>query len=165
MLVVALRPNFIVQRHAARPIPQYRSMSICTGFLTGSLIMEHMDRRKEERTDGQSPGAQDLNELQTPQREEFTVWVDDNYHFMDEGERYKLGDFATEAQALAAAKAIVDEFLLEHYIPGMSAEQLLAGYKQYGEDPWFVSTEQPFSAWRYAEERCRKICGREPESS
>ena len=41
----------------------------------------------------------------------YTVFVDDNFHYMDESERYKLGEFADCASAVAACKQIVDEFL------------------------------------------------------
>ena len=41
----------------------------------------------------------------------YTVFVDDNFHYMDESERYKLGEFADCASAMAACKQIVDEFL------------------------------------------------------
>jgi len=40
----------------------------------------------------------------------YTVFVDDNFHYMDESERYKLGDFPDCASAVAACKKIVDEF-------------------------------------------------------
>src|SRR5437879_6107440 len=37
----------------------------------------------------------------------YTVFVDDNFHYMDESERYKLGEFADCASAVAACKQIV----------------------------------------------------------
>jgi uncharacterized protein YktA (UPF0223 family) len=84
--------------------------------------------------------------------------VDDNYHFTDETERYEVGVFATAEEAIAASKAIVDEFLNKAYKPGITAEELEKGYKHFGEDP-FISTmdkaDEPamFSAWEYAKER------------
>ena len=44
----------------------------------------------------------------------YQVFVDDNYHYMDEDERYKHGDFATFEEALTACKTIVDEYLQEN---------------------------------------------------
>ena len=32
----------------------------------------------------------------------YSVYVDDNYHYMDESERYKKGDYATLDEAIAA---------------------------------------------------------------
>lgn len=69
----------------------------------------------------------------------YTVIVDDNFHYMDEDERYRHGEFDDCESAVKACKKIVDEFLLQHYEPGMIAEQLLTGYIMFGEDP-FVST-------------------------
>ena len=91
----------------------------------------------------------------------YTVFVDDNFHYMDKDERYKLGEFDSADEAVAAAKKIVDEFLESNHKPGQSAEELLATYKSFGEDPW-ISGGDPrckFSAWDYAELRCREICG------
>jgi len=93
----------------------------------------------------------------------FTVYVDDNYCYMDEDRRWKLGEFETHQEAVAAAKELIDSFLLEHYTPGMTAETLLNGYKGFGDDP-FITGEGPgidserFSAWEYAERKCEEIC-------
>ncbi len=87
----------------------------------------------------------------------FTVYVYDNYHYMDESERYKLGDFTTINQAEQAARKVVDNCLAEHYQVGMDASALFKAYKMFGDDPQIVG--QHFSAWDYAENRCREMCG------
>ncbi len=90
----------------------------------------------------------------------FTVLVDDNYHYMDESERYELGEYASYEAAVAACKAIVDEFLTEAYTKRTSADDLYKGYVGFGEDP-FVRPEPEgvhFSAWGYAKQRCSEIC-------
>lgn len=91
----------------------------------------------------------------------YQVFVDDNYHYQDEDERYKLGDFATFDEAVNACKATVDEFLLHNYKEGTTAENLYKSYKDFGEDPFIVGENAPFqfSAWTYAKERCAQICG------
>jgi len=91
----------------------------------------------------------------------YTVFVDDNSHYMDKKERYKLGDFDSPAEAVAAAKKIVDDFLNSNHTTGRSAVELLAAYKSFGEDPWISSDDAgcKFSAWDYAQRRCREICG------
>ena len=93
-------------------------------------------------------------------RKPYTVFVDDNFHYMDESERYTLGHFATYEKAVAAAKRIVDKFLAAQHKRGMSAEELLKKYKTFGQDPYIVPNDREpgFSAWTYAEERCRSIC-------
>lgn len=92
----------------------------------------------------------------------YVVWVDDNYHAWDESSRVKAGRFETAEEAIAACKKIVDEFLLNGFKPGMTAEHLYKGYKGFGEDP-FIEKENPsdpyvkFSAWDYARQRCEEL--------
>ena len=91
----------------------------------------------------------------------FKVMVDDNFHYMDESERYSAGEFATLDEALAVAKGIVDEFLISAYEPGISADELMSGYVMFGEDPFIVTAEVPgvvFSARDYARERVADMC-------
>lgn len=89
----------------------------------------------------------------------FTVYVDDNYHYQDESERYKLGEFDSYDEAVKECKKIVDEFLSGHH-EGKKSEELLSEYQQYGEDPWITPEPEGkhFSAWDYAEERCKVLC-------
>lgn len=111
----------------------------------------------------------------------FTVLVNDNSHYLDESERYKLGDFSDYEQALAACMRLVDAFLDAHCRPGMSTKQLFELYTSFGEDPFVVpagasavrktTAGQPeptasttgdasaFSAWDYARRRCQELCG------
>jgi hypothetical protein len=97
----------------------------------------------------------------------YTVCVDDNFHYMDESERYSLGEFATAAQAVETCQKIVDEFLRQGFKPGMKWQDLYEGYVGFGEDPFIVG-EPPvrFSAWDYARRRCVEMCagGSPPET-
>ena len=43
----------------------------------------------------------------------YTVMVDDNFHFMDEDERYTLGTFPTKREALNASLRLVGQDLLD----------------------------------------------------
>ena len=93
----------------------------------------------------------------------YTVYVDDNYNYMDESRRWTLGSFNTYHAAVIAAKKLVDAFLLEHYKPGTTAEGLFSGYRGYGEDPFIMGNEpelesERFSAWKYAKEKSKEIC-------
>ena len=88
----------------------------------------------------------------------YIVYVDDNFHFLDEEERYKLGEYDSEEEAIEAARRIIDEFLIANYKPGMTTEELIDLYKTFGEEPW--CSQCAFSAWRYAEQRCKELCGR-----
>jgi hypothetical protein len=89
----------------------------------------------------------------------FELFVDDNYHSMDEQSRYSAGTFALYDEALAKAKAIVDEFLAQHHQPGMTSKELYEGYTGFGEDPFIIPAGEPhFSAWDYARSRCLELC-------
>ena len=84
----------------------------------------------------------------------YRVMVDDNFHFMDEEERYCHGEFASYAEALAAAKKIVESSVAEE--EGTDAGAIYVTYTGFGEDPFilaFGGAEAPgeiFSAWDYA---------------
>ena len=93
----------------------------------------------------------------------YEVHVDDNFHFMDESERYKLGEFETCEEAVAVCMKIVDEFLETGYKKGMSFKELYEGYVGFGEDPFVISGDKTcfFSAWDYAKKRCAELCGEE----
>lgn len=87
--------------------------------------------------------------------------MDDNYHYMDESERYKLGDFATLDEAIAACKRKVDEFLKDEVTADGTAAERYAQYAGFGPDPFIVTDDPdagqpPFSAWNYARERCEE---------
>lgn len=90
----------------------------------------------------------------------YTVYVDDNFHYMDQDARFTLGQFATYAEALHAAKKIVDDFLVQNHTSGMSASELYGCYTAFGDDPFISPTEgnQHFSAWDYARQRCEELC-------
>jgi hypothetical protein len=99
----------------------------------------------------------------------FRVLVDDNYHYMDESERWTLGEYATYAEALAACTRLVDACLQEGYAPGKTAEALYGYYTMFGDDPFIVElsnspdTSPGFSAWTYAKARCAELCPHQPD--
>lgn len=90
------------------------------------------------------------------------VFVDDNFHYMDEDERYHLGRYPTYEAAEDACRRLVDRCLNGLLQPGMTAEQLWEQYRSFGEDPFVRGPdlpEPPFSAWGYARQRCRELTG------
>jgi len=90
----------------------------------------------------------------------YIVVVDDNFRFMDEDQRYTLGELATLDAAIDACKAVVDEFIRGAHRAGMSADSLYATYAALGEDPFIAAAgvPPPFSAWDYARQRCEQFC-------
>lgn len=94
----------------------------------------------------------------------YKVMVDDNFHYMDEDERYEHGVYETVDEAIAACRGIVERSLEEGYTPDVSAEALYENYVSFGDDPFIVVLDgaddnAKFSAWVYAKERSRLICG------
>jgi hypothetical protein len=92
----------------------------------------------------------------------YTVMVDDNFHYMDEDERWQHGIFATAEEAVAACRQLVERSLLEQFKPGMTAAQLYEQYAFFGEDPFVLALEGAervdFSARDYARERAEALC-------
>jgi hypothetical protein len=88
----------------------------------------------------------------------YTVFVDDNFHYMDESERYKLAEFDDCASAVAACKKIVDEFFETCRLEDTDGE-IFKQYTFFGEDPWISSNDPAcnFSAWNYARERAKEL--------
>ncbi len=94
------------------------------------------------------------------------VFVDDNFHYMDESERYALGEYATLEEAIEVCKKIVDEYLMSALKPGMTAQELNFSYTSFGEDPFIIANPLAhsgvlFSAWDYARQRSKDLCGPE----
>jgi len=90
----------------------------------------------------------------------YSVYVDDNFHLPPDDARYKLGDFATLNEAVAACKHIVDGFLKVEVSPDTTATERYEAYTNFGPDPFIVTDDPgaeipPFSAWSYAKERCQ----------
>ncbi|MEP7213360.1 MAG: hypothetical protein ABI791_09810 [Acidobacteriota bacterium] len=82
----------------------------------------------------------------------YRLFVDDNFHYQDESERYLKGTFDTAYEAIDAAKKIVDDFLMANRERCVTAEELVEHYRAFGEDPFIVSDGErvEFSAWDYA---------------
>jgi len=91
--------------------------------------------------------------------ERYVVMVDDNFHYMDEDERRRIGEFSSLDLAIDACKRLVDQCLDEYFQPGMDAATLLSQYKSFGDDPFIKGPGGGvrFSAWDYAAERCDAI--------
>ena len=92
----------------------------------------------------------------------YRIFVDDNYHYMDETARHAFGSTDDLEAAIARCKGVVERSLEECYKPGISAGELYGCYQMFGEDPFIVSDKPgkvEFSAWDYAKARSQEICG------
>jgi hypothetical protein len=93
-----------------------------------------------------------------PAENPYVVYVDDNFHYMNEEERSKSGGYATLEEAVSKCQRIVDEFLESAHKPGMSSKELYDQYCMFGEDPFIRGPASDFSAWDYAKRRCDELC-------
>lgn len=91
----------------------------------------------------------------------FSVYVADNFHYMDESETYVKRGYATWQEALAEARRIVIESVRHQYQPGMTADELYERYTLFGDDPAVLPTPagMNFSAWGFAREQCEAMTG------
>jgi hypothetical protein len=92
----------------------------------------------------------------------YQVMVDDNFHYMEENERWEYGTFATAEEAIAACRRLVDESLVGEYRPGMTATQLYDRYTSFGDEPFIVapagSAKVDWSARDHARSRVEALC-------
>jgi len=90
--------------------------------------------------------------------ENFVVYVDDNFHNGDESERTRMGEFATQEEAVTACKQRVNDYFDRIEKGKYSFKELWEGYMLYGEDPFIMNElgEEHFSAWEYAKQKCRE---------
>ena len=86
----------------------------------------------------------------------YIVLVDDNFHYQDLEERWRLGEFEHAVHALAACRHLVDSYLKRAVEGGTPLDGLLESYKMFGDDPFLQCVDVPrvtFSAWDYAHDR------------
>ena len=90
----------------------------------------------------------------------YTVFIDDNFHFMDDSERLRHGEYQTYDEAVDACKKIVNDSLNHLYSPGMSRTELYNQYVSFGDDPYVSPNGQAshFSARDFAQMQCEVIC-------
>ena len=88
----------------------------------------------------------------------FTVFIDDNFHYMDEDGCTTLGEYTTAEEAIQAARNVIDEYLLDAWKPGQDAKCLFEAWCSFGEESW-ISPPVGFDAREYARQRCGEVCG------
>ena len=80
----------------------------------------------------------------------FKIFVDDNFHYTNEDERYLFGEYDNLDDAIEACKKIVDESISD-LMKDCNLSELLEKYQSFGDDPFVYGGE--FSAWDYAKEK------------
>jgi hypothetical protein len=101
------------------------------------------------------PSSKDM----TNKQEKFKVYIDDNFHYMDEGNRQFDGEYDTYEEAEDRCREIVEKSIMEFYKPGITEQELSQGYFVYGEEPFVIPTPagKSFSAYTHASNRIVEI--------
>ena len=92
--------------------------------------------------------------------EKYKVYIDDNFHYMDESERYTVGSYNSLEKALEKCKEITISSLENLCEKGITPERLSALWSMFGEDPFIVGGggSVPFSARKFiSTELCKAI--------
>jgi hypothetical protein len=99
------------------------------------------------------------------ENQKFIVYVDDNFHYMDEDYRGKHGEYEKYEEAVKVCKTLVDLDVADLYEQNknrgeiLSADQLYCHYTTFGEDPWITPEPEGkhFSAWEYAKAKAKEL--------
>ena len=90
----------------------------------------------------------------------YEVFVDDNYHYMDESERYSVGSYDSLEEAVSRCKELTINSLKDLYEKGITPEKLQTQWAMFGEDPYVFGGDGavPFSARKFiSTELCKEI--------
>lgn len=90
----------------------------------------------------------------------YKVCVDDNYHYMDESERYTVGSYLSLEEAIRKCKEITIRSLEDLYEEDITPEKLSARWSMFGDDPFIIGGDEAvhFSAREFVTpELCRSI--------
>ncbi len=86
-------------------------------------------------------------------------------HLEPEAQVRRIGEYATVAEAIAAAQKTVEKFLLKELKPGMDSKSLFLLYREHGEYPFIFRNDDNtfnvpgFNHANYAMKRAAEICG------
>lgn len=95
----------------------------------------------------------------------YTVMVDDNFHFMDEDERWTAGTYGSLREALDKCLQMVGQDLRQGYRSDITATDLYESYTAMGDDPFITGPMRTvFSAWNYAKELAEFVAGKEEDA-
>jgi hypothetical protein len=103
--------------------------------------------------------------MKTDNKPTFTVQVDDNFHFMDEDERWTAGVYGSLREALEKCLQMVGQDLRQGYRASMTATDLYESYTMMGDDPFIAGPMKTmFSAWDYAQQLAEFLAGHDEDA-
>lgn len=85
----------------------------------------------------ETPATPPVSDPWTVPLRPWTVYIDDNFHYMDEEARITRGYYPTLDEAVAVCMEITRQSVQEHAGGGME------GYTMFGDDPWVSPRPTP----------------------
>ncbi|MDC0959265.1 hypothetical protein OAR42_02220 [Planktomarina temperata] len=116
---------------------------------------EALDASKELENDTINECFFKIEHSEDGNKPTYKVWIDDNFHFMDEDERLFHGEFATPTQAILACQKIVDANIESITENETDPDKAYESYVCFGDDPWIQGID--FSAFEYAKQRIQEV--------
>ena len=96
-----------------------------------------------------------VEQVQEENKPTYKVWIDDNFHVMNEDERVFHGEFDTPTLAIVACQKIVDANIESITENETDPDKAYESYVCFGDDPWIEGVD--FSAFEYAEIKIKEV--------
>ena len=116
---------------------------------------EALDASKELEKNTYSESFFTVEQVEEENKPTYKVWIDDNFHFMNEDERIFHGEFDTPTQAIVACQKIVDANIKSITEQETDPDKAYESYVCFGDGPWIEGVE--FSAFEYAEIKIKEV--------
>ena len=116
---------------------------------------EALDASKELENNSYSESFFTVEEVEEKKNPTYKVWIDDNFHFMDEDERVFHGDFDTPTQAIVACQKIVDANIESITENETDPDKAYESYVCFGDDPWIEGVD--FLAFEYTKKKIQEV--------
>ena len=116
---------------------------------------EALDASKELEKNTYSESFFTVEQVEEENKPTYKVWIDDNFHFMNEDERIFHGEFDTPTQAIVACQKIVDANIKSITENEIDPNKAYESYVCFGDDPWIEGLD--FSAFEYAKIKIKEL--------
>ena len=100
-----------------------------------SSYQEALDASKELEDNSYSESFFTVEQVNEENKPTYKVWIDDNFHFMNENERFFHGEFDTPTQSIVASQKIVDDNIESIKEQETDPDKAYERYVCFGDDP------------------------------
>ena len=116
---------------------------------------EALDASKDLENNATNESFFTVERIKEENKPTYKVWIDDNFHFMDENERLFHGEFSSPTQAILACQKIVDADVESITKDETDPDKAYESYVCFGDDPWIEGID--FSAFEYAKLKIQEV--------